>query len=101
LAIFVYCLAGRLPDAGGDLSGLVLPAGKILEMSEGALLLIAAAEAVGLIHLLVYILILALIIYLFFWGLSFIPLPDPIRIVITVVVAIVLLLILVNHLGLL
>ena len=62
-------------------------------------LLIAAAEATGLISLLIWLLVFALVIYAVFLCLGMIPLPPPARNIVTIIVAVILLVILFSRLG--
>ena len=65
-----------------------------------AALLLAAAEAVPLLGILIWLLIFAVIVWVVFLILGMLPLPEPVKTIITVVVGLILLIVLVSRLGL-
>lgn len=63
--------------------------------------LLAVAEAAGLISILIWLLILAVVVWVVYMIIGFMKIPEPIGTIICVIVGLIILLLLVQRLGLL
>lgn len=64
-------------------------------------LILAVAEAAGLISILIWLLILAVVVWVVYMIIGFMKIPEPIGTIICVIVGLIILLLLVQRLGLL